>query len=131
MVYLDNILIIGTTNFLEKLDPAFLRPGRIETVIEIKLPDAIARSHIFDIYTKVLIRNGAMNQDVNINNIIRYTEGMTGSHVERVVRLAIRASMQRDIIERDDSMSLKKKERLWKFVIAIFWSLYQKSGYDY
>ena len=42
-----------------------------------------------------------MNQDVNINNITRSTEGMTGSHVERVVRLATHAAMQRDIIERD------------------------------
>ena len=67
------------------------------------MPDTIALSHIFDIYTntKALIRNGAMNQDVNINNSIRSTEGMTGSHVEGVVRLAIHAAMQRDIIEWD------------------------------
>ena len=101
MVCLDNILIIGTTNFLEEIDLALLRPRRIETVIENKLPDAIACSYIFYIYTKALIRNGAMNQDVNINNIIGSTEGMTGSHVERVVRLAIHAAMQQDIIERD------------------------------
>ena len=101
MVYLDNIPIISTTNFLEEIDPVLLRPGRMETVIEIKLPDDIARSHIFDIYTKALIRNGAMNRDVNINNIIRSTEGMTGLHVERVVRLVIHAAMQRDIIEHD------------------------------
>ena len=42
-----------------------------------------------------------MNQDVNINNIIRSTEGMTGSHVERVARLAIHDAMQRGIVERD------------------------------
>ena len=114
MVYLDNILIIGTTSFLQEIDPALLRPGRIETVIEIKLPDAIARSHIFDIYTntKALIRNGAMNQDVNINNIIRSTEGMTGSHVERVVRLAIHAAMQRGIIERDRFDVTEEEEAL-------------------
>ena len=121
MVYFNNIIIIGTTSFLEEIDPALLRPGRIETVIKIKLPDAVARSHIFDIYTntKALIHNGAMNQDVNINNIIRSTEGVTGSHVERVVRLAIHAAMQRDIIERDRFDVTEEEEEL-EFVTAIF-----------
>ncbi|CAF1392972.1 unnamed protein product [Rotaria sp. Silwood1] len=101
MVYLNNILLMGTTNFLEEIDPALLRPGLIETVIEIKLPDATAPSQIFDIYTKALLRNGALNQDVNTNNIIQRTEGMTGSHVERLVRMATHAAMKRDIIERN------------------------------
>ncbi|CAF2828135.1 unnamed protein product [Rotaria sp. Silwood2] len=101
MIYLDNILLIGTTNFLEVIDPALLRPGRIEKVIKIELPNAVARSAIFDIYTKALIRNGALNQDVDINHIINRTEGMTGAHVERIVRLVVHAAMRRDILERD------------------------------
>jgi vesicle-fusing ATPase len=98
MVHLDNILLIGTTNILEAVDPALLRLGRIETVIKIELPDATARSHIFDIHTKSLIRNGALNEDVDIEHIIRSTEDMTGAHVERVVRLAIHVAMRRDIL---------------------------------
>lgn len=100
MVYLDNIFLIGTTNILEAIDPALLRPGRIETVIKIELPNETARSNIFDIYTKALIRNGVLNEDIDINNIIQRTTGMTGAHVERVVRLAIQAAMRRDIVNR-------------------------------
>jgi SpoVK/Ycf46/Vps4 family AAA+-type ATPase len=101
MIYLVNILLIGTTNILEAIDPALLRPGRIETISKIELRNITARSNIFDIHTKALIRNGALNQDVHINNIIRRTEGMSGAHVERVVRLAIQAAMRRDIVDRD------------------------------
>jgi len=101
MVYLDNILLVTTTNMVNAIDPALLRPGRIEKVIKIELPDAIARSDIFDIHTKPLIRNGALNQDVDVNNIVRRTNGMTGAHIERIVRLAIHAAMRRDILHRD------------------------------
>ena len=101
MVYLDNILLIATTNILETIDLALIRPDRLEAVIKIELPDASARSNIFDVYTKALIRNGALNQDVDINNIIRCSAGMTGAHVERIVRLAIHAAMRRDILNQD------------------------------
>ncbi|CAF4340811.1 unnamed protein product, partial [Rotaria sordida] len=62
MIYLDNILLIGTINILEVIDPALLRSGRMEKVIKIELPDTAARSAIFDIHTKVLIRNAALNE---------------------------------------------------------------------
>ncbi|CAF0881682.1 unnamed protein product [Rotaria sordida] len=101
MIYLDNILLIGTTNILEAIDPALLRSGRMEKVIKIELPDAAARSAIFDIHTKALIRNAALNEDVNINHIIRRTAGMTGAHMEQIVRLAVQAAMRRDILKRD------------------------------
>ena len=61
MIYLDNILLIGTTNILEAIDPALLRSGRTEKVIKIELVDAAARSAIFDIHTKALIRNATYN----------------------------------------------------------------------
>ena len=93
MISLDNILLIGTTNILEAIDPALLRPGRMEKVIKIELTDVAARSAIFDIHTKALIRNAALNEDVDINYIIRRTEGMTGAHVEQIVRLAAQAAM--------------------------------------
>ncbi|CAF3330998.1 unnamed protein product [Rotaria sp. Silwood2] len=101
MIYLDNILLIDAQNILEAIDPALLRPGRIKKVIKIDLPDAAARSAIFYIHIKALIRNGALNGDIDINHIIRRTEGMTGAHVEQIVRLAVQAAMRRDILERD------------------------------
>ena len=101
MIYLHNILLIGTTNILEAISPAFLLHGRMEKIIKIELLDAAAGSAIFDIHTKALIRNAALNENVDINYIIRRTEGMTGAHVEQIVRLAAQAAMRRDILERD------------------------------
>ena len=97
---LDNILIIGTTNMVTTIEPAFLRPGRIDSVVEVPLPDANARVHIFDIYTKELLQNGLMESDVDIDKIIHATRGLTGAHIERLIRLAITNAMRRDVLLR-------------------------------
>lgn len=97
---LDNILIIGTTNMLENIEPALLRPGRIYLVIEMQLPSETARLSIFDIHTNKLIRNGFLKSDVSIENIIRGTNGLTGAHIEKIVRLAIINAMRRDVLAR-------------------------------
>ena len=44
---LSNLLIIGTTNRKDLLDDALLRPGRFDLQIEIPLPDAKGRDHLF------------------------------------------------------------------------------------
>ena len=46
---LDNVLLIGMTNRKELLDPALLRPGRLEVHIEIPLPDENSRREILQI----------------------------------------------------------------------------------
>ena len=97
---IDNILMIGPTNMLEAIEPALLRPGRIELVIEVSLPDEDARICIFDIYTKNLLQNRLIESDVDIDTIIRATHGLTGTHVERIVRWAISNAMRRDVLSR-------------------------------
>ena len=54
---LNNILIIGMTNRKDMLDEALLRPGRLEVMIEVGLPDEPGRLQIFKIHTnKVCVR---------------------------------------------------------------------------
>ncbi|CAM4837683.1 unnamed protein product [Rotaria magnacalcarata] len=50
MIYLGNILLIGTTNILESIDPALLRPGRIEKVIKVELPNAAVKQPLSNIH---------------------------------------------------------------------------------
>lgn len=46
------VFVVGTTNFVESLDPALLRPGRFEFHIHIPYPDDDDRRAIFEIYNK-------------------------------------------------------------------------------
>src|SRR6266513_1996715 len=48
----DLVFVIGTTNFVEILDPALLRPGRFEFHLHIPYPDTDDRKAILDIYNK-------------------------------------------------------------------------------
>ena len=100
MFRLDNIFLIGTTNDIDSVDPALFRSGRIDTIIEVGVPDDQGRLQIFDIYTKPLLRNGILQADIDINYIISNSEGFTGAHIEHVVRLAIHNAMRFDIVDK-------------------------------
>ncbi|CAF3799473.1 unnamed protein product [Rotaria sp. Silwood1] len=98
--HLDNIFFIGTTNNINSIDPALLQSGRIDTTVEVGLPDSEGRLQIFDIYTKPLLHNGILEADVGIDYIIHNSEGFTGAQIEHVVRLAIHNAMRRDIVDK-------------------------------
>ena len=59
---LENILLIGMTNRRELLDPALLRPGRLEVHVEIPLPDTEGRREILKIHFDALRRRGRLSQ---------------------------------------------------------------------
>ena len=59
---LDNLLLIGMTNRRSLLDPALLRPGRLEVQIEIPLPDCDGRREILQIHFQGLRNRGRLSQ---------------------------------------------------------------------
>ena len=89
MKYLDNIFIAGTTSIIEVIDPALFRSGRLGTLIEVGLPDRKGRPEIINIHTKTLLKNSLISDDVNIEYLIHETPGMTGVHIEQLVRQAV------------------------------------------
>ncbi|BDC19290.1 proteasome-activating nucleotidase [Acidianus sp. HS-5] len=77
---LDNVKIIGATNRIDILDPALLRPGRFDRVIEIPLPDFNGRKEIFRIYmSKMKVSNS-----VDITILAKLTEGFSGADIKNV-----------------------------------------------
>lgn len=101
---LNNVLIIGMTNRKDLLDPAILRPGRLEVHIEISLPDENGRIQIFNIHTEKLKANGALDNDVNIPELASMTANYTGAEIEDVVRAAASLAFS----ERIDMSDLSK-----------------------
>ena len=49
---LKGVLVLGATNRLDMLDPAMLRPGRFDEIVEIPLPDEQGRSEIFEVHLR-------------------------------------------------------------------------------
>jgi len=77
------VAVIATTNRPELVDPALLRPGRLERVVPVSLPDADAREEILRVHTREVPLDG-----VDLSEVARETDGYSGSDLEAVVREA-------------------------------------------
>jgi transitional endoplasmic reticulum ATPase len=91
---LHNVLIIGATNRLDIVDPAILRPGRFDRIIEVPLPDAKSRSNIFKIHTK----KKPLAKDVDLEKIVELTDGFSGAEIAAVVNRAGITALKRYVI---------------------------------
>lgn len=89
---LDNVKIIAATNRLDILDPALLRPGRFDRIIEVSLPNYESRKEIFRIYLSKMKTDGKIEYDV----LARLTDEFSGAEIKNVCTeagyLAIRNS---------------------------------------
>lgn len=83
-VYTQPLVIMAATNIPEVLDKALLRPGRFDRVVHVPYPDFDARLELLKIHT---VKNPLM-EDVNLNEIAGYTQGLSGADVENLVNMA-------------------------------------------
>ena len=75
-----DVKIIGATNRVDILDPALLRPGRFDRMIDFPIPDEVARKAIFQIHARPL----NITEDLNITKLVELTEGCTGADIKAI-----------------------------------------------
>ncbi|CRX39431.1 AAA family ATPase [Estrella lausannensis] len=92
---LDNIVVVGLTNYPDKIDEAVLRPGRLGTKIHIGIPDGNGRKEIFGIHLKSLSEKGFLSEDVSLDELAKMTVGRTGAFIEGMVSHATGYSLRR------------------------------------
>ena len=92
-----NVFVIGATNRPEQLDNALCRPGRLDTLVYVPLPNETARVGIL----KAQLRKTPVADDVNLEFIASKTEGFSGADLgfitQRAVKLAIKQAISIDI----------------------------------
>jgi proteasome regulatory subunit len=95
-----DVKIIGATNRVDILDPALMRPGRFDRMIEFPIPDEQARKSIFKIHT----RNLNMDEKISLKNPVKISEGATGADIKAICTEAGMFAIRRDseIITKDD-----------------------------
>lgn len=109
---LYDVRIIAATNRIDILDPALLRPGRFDRVIEIPTPNLDGRIEIFKIHTKKM----KLAKDVDFKKLAEITEGFTGADIKAVCTEAgynaLRAN-RRSVKMKDfmDAIDFVKKNR--------------------
>ncbi|ADE35979.1 proteasome-activating nucleotidase [Methanohalophilus mahii] len=78
------VKIIAATNRIDLLDPALLRPGRFDRVIEIPIPDEKAREDILRIHT----RHMNLADDVDMAKLAKMANGLSGADLKIIVKEA-------------------------------------------
>jgi transitional endoplasmic reticulum ATPase len=96
---LSGVLVLGATNRLDMLDPAVLRPGRFDEVIEMTMPDEKDREEIF----RVHLRNKPLEDAADPKQLAARTEGFSGAEIAGVCNRAALAAVRRAVAR------LKKK----------------------
>ena len=79
-----NLIVLAATNRRESLDPALLRPGRLETHVEVPEPDRAARREILAVHA----RGKPLADDVAVEDLAAETEGLSGAQLEALLRTA-------------------------------------------
>lgn len=90
---LDDVIIVGATNRPGMLDSALMRPGRLDELIYIGLPDDEARLSILEIQKKKI----NFVEDLNVQELVPKTKGYTGAEIVQVCKKAGVLSIQRDV----------------------------------
>jgi len=100
-----NVFIIGATNRPDQIDPALLRPGRLDQLIYIPLPDEESRLSILN----AALRKSPVAPDVNLSYLANKTHGFSGADLteicQRAAKLAIRESIEADIRKERERMA--------------------------
>ena len=110
-----DVKIIGATNRVDILDPALLRPGRFDRMIEFPIPNEIGREAIF----KIHIRNLKVDESINIKKLVTLTEGATGADIKAIITeagmFAIRKEadsvIQEDLLDATNKVLKNYKEK--------------------
>ena len=85
------------TNRKDLIDPAILRPGRLELHIEISLPDERGRLQILKIHTRQMRERKVLDDDVDLEELAKLTNNYTGADIESLVKLAASNALSKDI----------------------------------
>jgi len=102
-----NIRIMAATNRIDMLDPALLRPGRFDRIIEIPLPDAEARIEILKIHSSKM----TLSRNVDLPVVAELAGKTTGADLQAICREAGMMAIRRnaDAVGQEDFIAAIRK----------------------
>ena len=102
-----HVMVIGATNRPDILDPALMRPGRLDRKIEIPLPNEASRLDILKIHAGSITKRG----DIDYESVVKLADGFNGADLRNICTeaglFAIRNS--RDHVLEEDFMKATRK----------------------
>ena len=105
---LKGVMVLASTNRSDLIDPALLRPGRFDFVLELPRPDVKAREEIFRVHTK----GKPLAKDISLASLAEETDNMVGADIASVCQkaslLAIREFLESKV-EDLEKLTVEKK----------------------
>jgi len=83
-----HVIVLGTTNKKEDIDPALLREGRFDMIMEVPVPDAVERAEILAIHMAKAEKEagGKIFDEINLRSLSEKTEGSSGARLAEIIR---------------------------------------------
>lgn len=106
---INGIIIVGATNRSDILDPALLRPGRLDRHVHVSLPDVKGREKILNLHiNKKLV---PVSTNLDLHRIAKGTTGFSGAEIENLVNEAaiMAARNKKQFVEQEDFEEAKDK----------------------
>jgi transitional endoplasmic reticulum ATPase len=88
-----NVVVLGATNRPELVDPALLRPGRLERLVYVRPPDAAARTEIL----RSSARNTPLGEDVDLAELAESLDGYSAADCAALIREAALTAMRESL----------------------------------
>ena len=91
MENMHGVVVLGATNRADMIDPALLRPGRFDKIIQIPLPDKASRANILKINSEKIpvVEDPADAERVDFARIAEITDGLSGADVAAIANTAV------------------------------------------
>eukprot|EP00578_Thalassiosira_sp_NH16_P014836 CAMPEP_0181126966 /NCGR_PEP_ID=MMETSP1071-20121207/27930_1 /TAXON_ID=35127 /ORGANISM="Thalassiosira sp., Strain NH16" /LENGTH=935 /DNA_ID=CAMNT_0023212641 /DNA_START=50 /DNA_END=2857 /DNA_ORIENTATION=+ len=99
-----NVFVIGATNRPDIIDPAVIRPGRLDQLIYIPLPDLESRVAIF----KAALRKAPLEESIDIEVLARSTHGFSGADITEICTSASKLAIREAILAEEDRLKKVK-----------------------
>jgi 26S proteasome regulatory subunit T6 len=110
----SDVKVIMATNKIETLDPALIRPGRIDRKIEFPLPDVKTKRRIFSIHTSRM----SLSEDVDLEEFVLAKDDLSGADIKAICTEAGLLALRERRMKVSMSDMRKAKEK----------TLYKKKG---
>jgi transitional endoplasmic reticulum ATPase len=87
---LQGVVVLAATNRIDMVDPALLRAGRFDKLVQVPLPDKAARKEVLKIHMKGI----PTAKDVDVDKIVDMTDGLSGADLAQLANTAVSIVLQ-------------------------------------
>ncbi|MFP4118131.1 MAG: CDC48 family AAA ATPase [Candidatus Woesearchaeota archaeon] len=102
---LSGVTVIAATNRVDLVDPALLRPGRFDEIIELDLPDTETRRKIVEVHTKNMPL-----ENVDLDKVVSSTESLSGADIASICKNAGMNAIRRAFSQGNNEVKVRDED---------------------